>query len=663
MTDVYSQVARETAAKVAGAFVSRPLRTMRQFAEQEITIPDGPFAGRRFRCDRQPFTGLLFDAIDSGKWNRFVTTGPTQSGKTLASWVIPVLYHLFEIGEKVIVSAPKVETVADKWTEDLRPAIEASQNFRRFLPLKGQGSRDAAKLDKIRFTNGAVLKVMGGGGSDKNRAAFTSRVVVITETDGMDESGGTSREADKITQLEHRTDAYGERKRIYMECTVSTEEGRTWREYQNGTASKIILPCPKCGAWVTPERENLDGWRDAESQPDARQKSQFACPECGDAWTEPERVQANQGCRLLHRGQEVAPEGEIVGVPVPTETLGFRWSAANNLFRTAGDAGVIEWSGARAEDEENAEKELRQFVWAIPYDPPRMEMADLSEKAIASRCSDLPRGHVPDDRLCVTLGCDVGQYLLHWRATAWRSEGGGGQIIDYGEIEVPSRSMVADRAILMALRQLRDMAEAGWITPQKELVSIDRALVDAHWKTTVVKSFCAESGAKWCASIGFGRNEYHESNRTGTYGKDKRKGKSTGAIVQLVGERYHAAKLKGERHLTWEFDADYWKSKTHERFSCPTSDAAAVVLPKALTAMEHWGFAKHITAEKLVEEYVPGQGAVQKWERPYNRPNHLLDASVLDTIAGHIEGVRLVRNVDQPKRKLVLSALQKSSRR
>lgn len=28
----------------------RVLRTMRAFAEQEIIIPDGPYAGRRFSC-------------------------------------------------------------------------------------------------------------------------------------------------------------------------------------------------------------------------------------------------------------------------------------------------------------------------------------------------------------------------------------------------------------------------------------------------------------------------------------------------------------------------------------------------------------------------------------------------------------------------------------
>ncbi len=77
-------------------------RSMRRFAEQEIIIPDGPYAGRRFRVDRQPYTGLWLDAVDSGLWSRYASTGPVQSGKTLLCFVFPIVYHLFEIGETVI---------------------------------------------------------------------------------------------------------------------------------------------------------------------------------------------------------------------------------------------------------------------------------------------------------------------------------------------------------------------------------------------------------------------------------------------------------------------------------------------------------------------------------------------------------------------------------
>ncbi len=128
------------------------VRSMRQFAEAEIVIPDGPFAGRRFRCSRQPYTGLWFDAVDSGHWSRYVATGPTQSGKTLSCFVIPLLYHLFEIGETVICGLPDMDMAADKWREDILPAIEQSR-YRDLLPTaRRRQPWRTRRVDPVRST-------------------------------------------------------------------------------------------------------------------------------------------------------------------------------------------------------------------------------------------------------------------------------------------------------------------------------------------------------------------------------------------------------------------------------------------------------------------------------------------------------------------------------
>lgn len=135
---------------------------MRRFAEEELVIPAGPFSGRRFRCHRQPYTGLWFDAVDSGRFNRCVATGPTQSGKTLACFIIPLLYHLFELGETVLCGLPDMDMAGDKWREDLLPAIERSR-YRGLLPSSGGGSR-GGRVESLQFANGATLKFMSGGG-------------------------------------------------------------------------------------------------------------------------------------------------------------------------------------------------------------------------------------------------------------------------------------------------------------------------------------------------------------------------------------------------------------------------------------------------------------------------------------------------------------------
>jgi len=135
---------------------------MRQFAEQEIIIPDGEYKGRRFTCARQPFNALWFDAVDSGNWTRLWATGPSQTSKTLVCFIIPLLYHLFEVGETVICALPDMNMAADKYHADILPAI-ASSKYADLLPTKGPGSRGGGgKIESVTFKNGVTLKFMSG---------------------------------------------------------------------------------------------------------------------------------------------------------------------------------------------------------------------------------------------------------------------------------------------------------------------------------------------------------------------------------------------------------------------------------------------------------------------------------------------------------------------
>lgn len=602
------------------------IRSMAEFAEAELIIPDGPFEGRRFRCDRQPYTRLWFDAIDSGNWQRYVATGPTQSGKSLCAFVVPVLYHLFEMRETVICGLPDLEMAADKWNEDLFPAIERSR-YRDELPRRGAGSK-GGKVTTIRFTNGATLKFMSGGGGDKSRAAFTSRVLVITETDGMDEASEGSREADKITQLEARTRAYGSRRRIYMECTVSIETGRTWREYKAGTESRLALPCPHCRAWVTPERESLSGWQSAENVIEARERSAFACPACRAEWSEDARRDANRAAKLVHRGQEVAKRAKIAGDPPKTDTLGFRWSAVNNLFVTAADVGADEWKASRSPNEENAEKEMRQFVWAIPHVPEKIDLAPISAEQIMRRMLPIPKGIIPSDCRQLAASIDLGKYLAHWLLMAWGPDASC-HIVDYGRIEVAGDEIGVERALLAALRQFRDLVELGWQLPDKTLRQPELALIDAGYQIAVVQAFVAESGARYMAAVGRGAGQlaglhYHRPKHT------------------HVGEEYHVSRLEGDTELV-ETNADHWKSFLHARATTPMGSPGALSLyndrPEA-----HLSLAKHLTSEKQIEEFVAGKGTILRWVRQ-QRNNHWFDAAYMTCVAGHMLGARLA---DEP---------------
>ncbi len=612
------------------------IRSIREFAEAEIVLPNGPFAGEYFSCERQPYSRLWLDAIELGIWNRFFATGPSQTGKTMSCFIIPLLFHLFEIGETVICGVPSMDMAGDKWREDIKPAIEASR-YRDLLPTTGQGSK-GGMVEAVQFKHGPTLRFMSGGGGDKKRAGYTSRVLVITEVDGMDEAGASSREADKITQLEARTRAFGKRKRVYGECTVSIEQGRTWQEYTKGTASRIFLQCPHCLHHVHPTRESLQGWQDAGTEVEAEAGASIFCPDCGEAWTESDRRRANDASLLIHRGQEVDDNGGIVGDLPQTNTLGFRWDAINNLFVPAAEIGAEEWKAKRAQDEENAEKEMRQFVWALPHEPSAMDATPLDVAAIINRKLPTARGIVPDKAEIITVGIDVGKWLLHWCAVAWRKDGSLIHVVDYGRQEVASQQLGPERGVLQALRELREVFAEGW--PQGEVKkSPNAAWLDSGYLTDVIYGFVNESGSPWMAADGYGTAQ----DRRQTYSKPK----STGATVRFIGEGYHFAYQPQARVLLAEVNADQWKSWAHERLTAPRDKPGALTLFNA-PSMEHLSFAKHLTAEKQIQEFIAGKGLITKWVRE-KRNNHWFDCLYNACAAAHACGVLLLPELKRPE--------------
>lgn len=605
-----------------------PLRSMRKFAEEEIIIPDGPYKGRKFSCLRQPYSGLWFDLIDSGKWQRFFACGPTQSGKSLCGFVIPAMYHLFEIQETVICGLPQMDMAGDKWREDFLPAITASR-FAKYLPDRGAGSR-GGNPTAIKFTNGATLKFMGGGGDDKQRSAFTARVVVITEVDGLDTAGELSREADPITQMEARTMSFGDRKRIYGECTVSIEQGRIWQEYIGSTKSRIALPCPHCRAFVTPGREHLTGWHDATHELEAKQHAHFCCPECAKPWTPDERRLANETAIVLHDGQtakrvrkKIVVEGDIP----QTETLGFRWSAVNNLFQSPGAIGAKEWKASRSDDDEDAEKELQQFYWTIPHKPDVEDLLPLDSQAIYRRIVPRARGIVPEGTEVIVVGADVGQYLIHWSAIAWQKNGTG-HILDYGRIEVPSQELGLEQGLLNGLRQLRAKVLQGYGG-----IPVRQVFVDSGWQTETVVKFCRE---RECAGLyrptkGFGTTQYMRQYTDP---------KGPSGDIRWIGRKFHVKWVATSGANLVEVDVDYWKSFIHARIAVPLDQPGALTLFDEPDRREHMSFARHLTAERQVKEFVEGKGEITRWQ-VIRQNNHWLDAVTLCGPAGYLLGVRL----------------------
>jgi phage terminase large subunit GpA-like protein len=625
------------------------LRTIREFTEQEIILPTGPHQGRRFRVDRNPFAGLLLDALDSPRWLRKFVIGVQQSGKTLLGSLAPLMYHLFERKETVVYGIPSRDMIKDKWHQDILPVIAASR-YRDLLPRDGQGSRGGDPM-LLRFNHGPALRFMTAGGNDKGRAGFTSRVLIVTEVDGFDEIGGRSRETDKFNQLEGRVRAFTKSNPlVYGECTVSYDTGRIWREYTGGTESRLAIRCPHCLHFVTPAREQLVGWQGAADVLSAGELSRLCCPECGTAWTESDRAAANREVRLVHKGQTINDAGEVLGDAPRTDTLGFRWTAANNLLVDSSDVGKEEWRAKQDPDEENAEKKLLQFVWALPHKPEQVDLTSLDASIVAHRVTKDARGRVPSDAYGLTIGLDVGHRYCHWAAIAWR---GGAlplapHVCDYDVLEMKSDTVGREAALLAALRDFRDdVCEKGFESDDGPVVP-DTVLIDSGWAgeesehlNEVIYAFCRESNEKcgaqrYLPAKGWGSRTYRHPRK-----KDAR--------VREIGDEWYGARIPKQKGLVLvHVNADAWKTRTHNRLRTPIGQGGAMTLFNA-PPQEHTTIGKHLTAEKQEEDFIPGRGRVVRW-RAIRRANHFLDAATLAQAAGNRAGLRLLEDQPPPPR-------------
>lgn len=616
-------------------------RTMRQFAEEEIILPPpGPFAGYRFSCERQPYAKIFFEVVESGQFNRFFATGPIQSGKSMLAFVIPILYYLFEHNETVFMGVKDKKMGTAKWEKDIKPVFERTR-YSHLMPTKGAGSR-GGEIESIEFTNGATLKIMFPGVGDKNISAHTSRIVVATEIDGWDKITDARKVSDPITELENRTKAFGNKKRFFGECTLTDKHGRTYQEISGGTDSKIIIKCPYCHLWVTPEREHLVGFENAENVIQAAVLSHFICPKCSHQWTETDRRMANRNPRILHKGQEVDADGIIHG-PIPeTLTLGFRWSSVNNMLLSTDEIAQNVWMNTRKEDQVGAERDTCQNIFAIPYEPEIEDATPLDKKAIMERTRPLARGVVPIETTAVTVGVDVGKYTCWYIVVAW-GEKAKGHVIDYAAVEVPTVREGPEIAIISALNEIRGCCEDGWRTVDNDIWIPKTVWIDAHYETKAVYKFCKDAGKLYQPIMGWGSSKDIAREKGGRYSAPSKPSDS----VRRIGNHYDLTFQKDSRILLANIDVDYWKDHVQQMFSIPTTTAGAVTLYNGADD-KHKKLAIHLTSEKKQQEYIAGIGWQETWVRQ-DKNNHLFDATVYATTAAHSCGVMAVETKEAPK--------------
>jgi phage terminase large subunit GpA-like protein len=594
----------------------RPPKTFSEWLQSEVWLPadGGPHAGKRFRFEYQPISRLWAAEIDSGRWNEFVYSGPSQSGKSLIGYVLPFCWHVTEHNESVGFAVPMEEMAADKWAADVRPVLTASAKMRAALPRSGPGSAGGSIRDRIQFANGPIAKILTAGGSDQAKAGFTCRVVVLTEAARFSRGSERSPEAAPIDQIRARQRAFRFiDRRTYIEGTKTLASELPATLWDASSQTRIVAPCPHCGAWICPGREALQGWHGCRTEIEAYEKTSWFCPSCGESITDDQRRDALGSAKLLHGGQTITKSGRVDGEPPNTRRLFFEYSAWHNLFLTANDLGVDLWAADQLEPgsvaRELAERKTCQFVFGNVYTPPPEYAGEvLTESDFDGRGTPLPRGIAPADTAHLVLGCDVGEYVCHWVCLAVRPA--SLHVVDYGTATVARDRPLRD-ALTDALADLFSAMAAGFAVDQGDRLPVRSAYVDSGYLPEVVFAACKRANAaaarNWVLPV-LGRGETQLSKRR--YAAPTR----TGNVVRRVDpdRRWHLSRVPKAKIDQLTVDADNYKQLSDAGFRTPAGEPGAITL-FAAPAAAHRVFIRHQINEQFVTEELPDTPTKSRW--------------------------------------------------
>ncbi len=277
-------------------------------------------------------------------------------------------------------------------------------------------------------------------------------------------------------------------------------------------------------------------------------------------------------------------------------------------------------------------------------DPPEEESASettLQHYQIQRKVSGVGRRIVPRGATLVTCGADVRKTEIHWVLRAWLPDATG-HTIDYG-IQATSGTRYGsddgvDEAIRRALLQLAEsFRESPPMRADGEIVPVSIALVDSAYRPDAVFAACAQAGVGWMPLKGFGRS-------AGCVGANFSE-QQRATIDRKPGDGWFLSR-QGRQWLAC-IDADRWKNWEHDRWLTPSDKPGTFLLfgessegsdRMTVDEREHSAYARHIVAEREVEEYK--KGTLRRVWKQLSKQNHWLDASCYASVAANMKGIR-----------------------
>jgi phage terminase large subunit GpA-like protein len=567
--------------------VKKDKLNLRDFANTKIIIPEGPLIDKKFDTTYpQFFVDELYKKFEDESYRRYAICAPAQSGKTLSVSIIPLLYYLFEKNETCIFGIPKIELFYSLWHTKILPIINNS--FKSYLIPNTRGSR-GGKFESLTFSNKIMLRILSAGGNARSKSSFTCKNIFLSEVDGYDES--TTDESDVCSLIETRANAFLDSKKIFLESTPTTIDGRIWQELLNGTYSKIYNQCPYCNKYVLFDRENLIVNLESENEIIASENAYVECPECKHHLNELDRNKSLRNYKIIDTKK--------------SNTFSLRYNAYHNSFFTIKSLAEKEYVTNKRKDKSNADRDILQSIWALPYEKKEAEIE--IDNLIKLISTEYPKNTINSENHNLLIpAIDIGKHLIHFVVSAFDSELTSIKIVDYGTLETCASEIGEEKGIKNCMAELVQKFQTGYFnTSTNKTINPIYAVVDVGYNTSLIKSLANKYGM--ISYKGFGDS----LSKPKKYFSPKYQNN-----MMIKSDDFHL-EIQQDKTKLFSVNADvskslllnYIETKQFEIFNASST--------------EHQRYLKHLNAEQIIVDNKTGR---DKWIKIRSQ-NHYLDCT------------------------------------
>lgn len=265
-----------------------PEFTVSQFADAELIVPTGPYAGTRWNSAIAPYQAGITDAFNEPGVEIVVVEGSSQWGKTSICLNLVAFFMSWDPCSILVVEY-NLDMAKDFSKNRLELLIEASPRLREVVDKKRDKHASNTVLSKT-FRGGSLTMI--GAGSAGSLASRAIRLLILDEVDRYESE--LAGEGNTIEIALKRTTTFGHRRRVLIVSSPSMKGAAIDAWFQRGDRRHYHVPCPTCGTYQKLEWGNVR-WDNHDPQ-----TARIECTSCHHGITDAERV------AILSAGQWVA---------------------------------------------------------------------------------------------------------------------------------------------------------------------------------------------------------------------------------------------------------------------------------------------------------------------------------------------------------------------